>query len=118
MFQDVSLVWKGQQYTIEGRNLLPLIAQIEEDVATVFEICQMYAKGKPKGSVIASALAIALRYVGVHGVDEQEIYRTVVRGRANDCLITLINIMSPPDTEDEPSSAASTDEKKPEASGS
>lgn len=115
MFQNVDLTWKGQQYTIDGRNLLPLIAQIEDEVATVFEICQMYAKGKPKGTVIAKALTIALRYVGLKDVDEQEIYRDVVRGRANDCLIALINIMSPSDKASDAAPTGSTDEKKQEA---
>lgn len=118
MFQNVSLAWNGQQYTIDGRNLLPLIAQIEDEAATVFEVCQMYARRKPKGTVIAKALAITLRYVGLQDVDDEQVYKAVVRGRANDCLITLINIMSPPDAPDESEPAASTDEKKPTAPGS
>lgn len=118
MFQNVSLAWKGQQYTIDGRNLLPLIAQIEDEVATVFEVCQMYAKGKPKGTVIAKALTIALRYVGAPDATEEQVYKAVVKGRANDCLISLINIMSPPDASAETAMAASADEKKPTAPGS
>lgn len=114
MFQNVSLVWKGQQYTIDGRNLLPLIAQIEEEAATVFEICRMYAKGKPKGTVIAKALGIVLRYVGVADVNDEQVYRDVVLGRANDCLLTLVNIMAPSDQEPT-STDAGTDEKKPTA---
>lgn len=95
MFEDVEIEWQGVKHVIKGTTILPLIAQIEDEAATVFEICTMYAKGKPKGTVIAKALSVVLRYVGVT-VPDDVVYASVVRGQATTCLVTLINIMAPP----------------------
>lgn len=112
MFEDITIEWQGQTFTISGTSLLPLIAKIEDEVATVFEICQMYAKGKPKATMIAKALTIVLHYVGVTDVTAEQAFRAVSRGQAIGFLVALVNIMSPGDKPEAPTPDADADNSK------
>lgn len=96
IFKDIELTWRGDTYAIPGTSLLPLIARIEDEAATVFELCAMFAQNKPKATVIGKAIATTLRHLGAKAVDDEEIYDEATRdGKAREYLLALVQIVVP-----------------------
>ena len=67
--QDVTLVWKGDEYRVEAREVLPLIAKIEE-IITLGELIDESQSGKIRLARLAKAYGEALRYAGAKLTDE------------------------------------------------
>lgn len=70
MFEPIVLMWRDVKKTIPANNVMKAIATIE-DVVTLFELQQMFAKEAPKLSSLVSAYGALLRFAGFTVTDEQ-----------------------------------------------
>lgn len=99
LFNDVTLVWGGTEYTIKSDNVLRLIAQVE-DVITFAELYRFGLKGAIPQARIATAFGTMLRYAGAQ-VGDDEVYKAMFKdggAHAVTAVRTLLEIMSPPET--------------------
>ena len=116
IFNDITLTWQDIDYTISGTNVLPLIAQIEDSVITVFELFESQRDpSKIKLTKVAKAYAMALRYAGAPDVDDAAVYQNAVYGNAVKALTALLSVMVPPF---QGSNTPQASKKKGDASGS
>lgn len=107
-FSDVSISWKGTEYTIPANNTLMLIARLESILSNGTgeqAINVLLRKGGPPHAILAMSYGAALRHAGCE-VSDDEIYLSVQADLANDsmdaalnlnvAIIGLLGIMSPP----------------------
>jgi hypothetical protein len=71
--QDVTLVWKDQEFKVEARKVLPMIMRIEE-IITLGELISESQTGNIRLGRIAKAYGEALRYAGAEATDD-EVYQ-------------------------------------------
>lgn len=71
-FDDVTLTWKGRDYTIPARNMMGAIARIEDHV-TMPEMQRFGERGTAPISRLSSAFAAVLRYAGA-AVKDEDVY--------------------------------------------
>jgi len=96
MFQDVTLSWKGEDYTVQANNVLMLIAKIENHITL-----QELASGNPGLAKIAQAYSAALVHAGAR-VSPDQVYQSFFAGAdagENAILAVqgLLAMMVPPD---------------------
>jgi hypothetical protein len=97
--QDVTLVWKGTEYRVEAREVLPLIAKVE-DVITLGELVDASNTGKVPIAKLSKAFGVALRYAGAKVTDD-EMYAGMFSGEKLSAvrmsIMALIGMMVPPE---------------------
>jgi len=97
IFKDVTLAWKGQEYTVKSNEVMKLIAKVE-DVITMGELTQ--ATGH-KLTRISEAYAVALCHAGC-SVSIEEVYQSLFgqggADAASNAIAGLLMLMVPPDT--------------------
>jgi hypothetical protein len=97
--QDVTFVWKEKEYRVEAREVLPLIAKIEE-VITLGELADASTTGKIPLARLSKAFTVALRHAGA-SVTEEEIYGGMFSvpnlAQARTAIMALIGMMIPPE---------------------
>jgi len=74
-FSDLTITWRGKDYTVKAKDMLGLIAQVEE-IITLPEIdraARRFQKGK-----LSMAYGAMLRYAGCH-VDDDEVHDEMFR---------------------------------------
>jgi hypothetical protein len=95
IFEDISLTFGGDEFTIKGNRVMKLIAQIE-DVISLQELTT-----QPKLSKLAEAYALAINYAGGK-VMIDEVYASLFGDGGSDnvqnSITTLIMMMLPPAT--------------------
>lgn len=108
-FEDVTLSWKGMEFTVPANKQLMLIARIEDALAGEKgeqAISVLFRRGGPPFSRLAVAYGAALRFAGARVTDE-EVYLTIqsdiaekskaaVAATMQAMLAGLIAIISPP----------------------
>lgn len=97
IFQELTLTWKGNDYTVKPENMLRLIAQVE-DVITLNELYNFSQKGAAPLSKLAIAYGLMLRYAGAKVTDE-ELYRAISSGKeqaAATATQSILMMMLPP----------------------
>lgn len=94
IFEDITLTFGGEDYTIPSNGVMRLIAKIE-DVISLQELTT-----QPKMSKLAEAYTVALVYAGCKKVKIEDVYATLFGegGRENveGSITTLIKMMVPP----------------------
>jgi hypothetical protein len=97
--QDVTFTWKGEEYRVEAREVLPLIARVEE-VITLGELADASSTGKVPIAKLSKAFAVALRYAGAKVTDE-EMYAGMFAGgnmvAVRMAIMALLGMMIPPE---------------------
>ena len=97
--QDVTFNWKGTEYRVEAREVLPLIARVE-DVITLGELVDASNTGKVPIAKLSKAFGVALRYAGAKVTDE-EMYAGMFSGEKLSAvrmsIMALISMMVPPE---------------------
>ena len=107
-FEDVTLGWGGEEYTVPANNQLMLIAQIEDALAGTSgqqAVNVLLRSGGPSHSRLSQAYGAALRYAGATVTDD-EIYLSIMEDFAsgsNDsaskiqgAIMGLLAIVAPP----------------------
>lgn len=107
-FDDVTLGWKGEKYTVPADRQLMLIAEIEDALRgntgrTALDV--LLQAGGPSQARLSQAYGAALRYAGAK-VSDDEVYLSIqedVANRKSDALmmvqsaiLALLSIISPP----------------------
>jgi hypothetical protein len=92
IFQDVTLVWNGDEFTIPGNRVLGAIAIVEEQI-TFMELTDALARGRPPLLAIARAFAGVLRYAGASVSDEQAYEGMFSGGNVQRQVIDAINTL-------------------------
>jgi hypothetical protein len=101
IFQDVTLGFKGEEYTIPSNKVMKLIAIIEDIVSL-----QDLTNGKgPKLNKLAEAFSVALNYAGAK-VEVEEVYASLFVNSGGELvsgyITSLIMMMLPPDSYNPP----------------
>ena len=107
-FEDVTLTWREQSYTVPADRQLMLIAKLESALApeTGQAIDVLFRKGGPPHTVLAQAFGAALRYAGA-SVTDDEVYLSIHQDIAaksrkqvaytlQTMILALMAITSPP----------------------
>jgi len=87
-FDKVELKWKGQSFVIEPRNVLQLIARVEE-VITVDELVKYAARQTAPMAKLSMAYGAALRYAGAQ-VSDDDIFESIFSGNNSQAVTTAI----------------------------
>lgn len=99
IFEDISLEWKGETFTIPSKRVMKAIAVVESEV-TLGELWQQQAEGKVKLTQLSAAFGKLLRFAGAK-VEDEEVYEGMF-GRVDDkvsavnALNTLLALVIPP----------------------
>lgn len=121
-FEDVTLSWRGESYTVPANNQMMLIAKIEDALSGESgqqALTILFRKEGPPHSRLAAAFGAALRHAGARVTDE-EIYLSIqddiaAKGKAEktiaiqSCILALLSVISPPAYQ---AIAGRSDEKK------
>jgi hypothetical protein len=99
--QDVTFSWKGAEYKVEAREVLPLIAKVEE-IITLGELADASNTGKVPLAKLSKAFGVALRYAGAKVTDEEMyvgMFENASAGMAaaRSAIMALIGMMIPPE---------------------
>lgn len=107
-FEDVTLSWGGEEFTIPADRQMRLIAVIEDallDHTGVPAVAVLSRRGGPSQSRLSAAYGAALRHAGAKVTDE-EIYLTLqadiaeqkveVQNKIQAATLGLLAILSPP----------------------
>lgn len=104
IFQDVNLVFKGDEYTIPSNKIMKLIA-IVEDIVTLQDL----TTGKVKLSKLSEAYAAAINYAGGK-VEVEDVYASLFGDggaeSVSGSITSLIMLMLPPDSYNPPEEKA------------
>lgn len=124
-FDDVTLTWQGQSYTVPAGEQLPLIARVEAALAPNGgqAITVLFRTGGPPHAVLAQAFGAALRYAGA-SVTDDEIYlnihediadksRQQVAAKIQSMVWALMAVISPPVARKLAGAAKEPDPKNP-----
>lgn len=97
--QDVMLIWKGTEYRVEARDVLPMIAKIEEYV-TFFELNKWRDPEKVSLAKLAMAYGTALRHAGAR-VTNDEVFEGMFDSKGSERIAqsiqSLLMMMVPPE---------------------
>jgi len=95
--KDVTFVWKRTEYRVEAREVLPLIAKVEE-IVTLGELIDESQSGKIRLARLAKAYGEALRYAGATLTDD-EVYEGMFASKDRTVIVlamrTLTALMFP-----------------------
>jgi len=95
IFQDVVLVYDGSEYRVKARDVMTLIAKIE-DVITIGEL----TSGNVKFAKLAMGYGEALRFAGAT-VEDAAVYKSIYTAKgvvsAQDAVGGLLALMIPSD---------------------
>ena len=107
-FDDVTLSWRGRDYTVPANRQLMLIAKLEDALAPDGgqAIATPFRPGGPKHTTLAQAFGAALRYAGAQVTDD-EVYLSIHEDIAakseqavaitiQSMILSLLAIISPP----------------------
>lgn len=107
-FEDVTLTWGGEAFTIPADQQMRLIAVIEDaliDPTGVPAVAVLSKRGGPSQSRLSAAYGAALRHAGAKVTDE-EVYLTLqadianqkveVQNKIQAATLGLLAILSPP----------------------
>lgn len=107
-FEDVTVSWAGEDYTIPANKQMGLIVRIEEALTGGTgsqAIAVLLSPGGPSHARLANAFGAALRYAGAD-VSDEEIYLSImsdmVDNKANvaikvqGAVLALLSIIAPP----------------------
>lgn len=108
-FDDVTLTWRGQDYTVPANRQMALIAKIEDALSGESgeqAISVLFRRQGPPHTRLAAAFGAALRHAGAK-VSDAEIYLSIQtdmisksRGEQTAaiqaCIFALLSIISPP----------------------
>lgn len=107
-FEDVTLGWKGETYTIPANRQMGLVARIEDALSGDTgrqAISILMQKEGPPYSRLAAAFGAALRYAGANVTDE-EIYvsimedfsksQALVVAKLQAVIVALLMVIAPP----------------------
>lgn len=110
IFDDITLSFKGEDYTVKHNRVMMLIAKVE-DVITLSDL----VNNNIKLSKLAEAYKVALEYAGAK-VEVEDVYASLFGdgGAQNvqNSIQSLIMMMLPPDTYNPPEAAT---QEKPKA---
>ena len=112
VFEDVTLTWKGDEYTVPSNRVMGLIATIEDHIS----IAQLYRDGGPPLSKLASAYASALKYAGCR-VSNEDVYASCFQDGQRiipELVAGLLSMMIPPSVLQQPADT-NTKKKTPRA---
>jgi hypothetical protein len=94
---DVTLGWKGREFTVKATDRMRLIATIEDQL-TITELSSWDSAEKVKLSKLAAAYGAALRFAGAW-VSDEDVYTALfgndAEGMARLAVNTLNSIMVP-----------------------
>lgn len=110
VFEDVTLTWKGDEYTVPSSRVMGLIATIEDHIS----IAQLYRDGGPQLTRLAFAYAAALTYAGCR-VSSEDVYASCFQDGQRiipELVAGLLSMMIPPSVLQQPASSAPTAKKK------
>lgn len=124
-FDDVTLTWQGQSYTVPAGEQLRLIAKLEAALAPDGgqAITVLFRNGGPPHAVLAQAFGAALRYAGA-SVTDDEIYLNIhediagksqhqVAAKIQTMIWSLMAVISPPVARKLAGAEKETDAKNP-----
>lgn len=107
-FEDVTLGWKGETFTIPANRQMGLVARIEDALSGDTgrqAISILMQKEGPPYSRLAAAFGAALRYAGANVTDE-EIYvsimedfsksQALVVAKLQAVIVALLMVIAPP----------------------
>jgi len=107
-FEDVTISWDGEDYTIPANRQLMLVAQMEDALAggTGHQAISILLRPEgPPYARMAMAFGAALRFGGA-GVSDDEVYLSMMEGLADNkadavvavqgSIMALLSIISPP----------------------
>lgn len=99
IFQDVTLEWNGEAFTVPSDRVLGAIAIVEEQI-TFPQLLAALANERAPLVAISKAFAGVLRYAGAN-VSDEDVYRGMFDGAVQDQTVASINtllvMMVPPD---------------------
>lgn len=79
-FEDITVRWKGADYTLKARGIMPLVASIEDIISGTSGVpavaILMGQNGGPTVSRVSMAFAAMLRHAGAK-VSDDEVYLSV-----------------------------------------
>lgn len=96
IFKDITLTWKGEDYTVPADKVMELLGVVEEHV--VIEDCG----SRPKRVRISKGFAAAIRYAASINrktviVDEEEVYDSLFAGGPErNAVYTILMMAIPP----------------------
>lgn len=94
IFNDVTIGFKGEEFTIEANKVMRLIASVEE----VISLAEL-TTGKPKLAKIAEAYALMINYAGGNA-DIESVYESLFVNDGSQtvqaAIQSLIMLMLPP----------------------
>jgi hypothetical protein len=95
IFEDVTLIWKGNEYTVESTNVMKLIAKVEREI-TIEQLLQ--DTGVPRAA-LAMAYTVALQHAGAKATHD-EVYLALFKdGETMVAAVSgLLSMMMPPET--------------------
>lgn len=99
-FQDYSIEWNGETFTIPSNSLLPVIAAVEE-IFTLHELLTVSVENKIPLTRLAGAFGIILRYAGAD-VSDTDVYQGMFQGgdlqnKMLNAVNGLLGLMIPPE---------------------
>lgn len=120
-FEDVTLSWRGVDYTVPANRQMMLIATIEDALSGDSgkqALTILFRREGPPYSKLAAAFGAALRHAGAN-VSDEEVYLSIMEDMANrskaevtamvqETVIALLSIIAPP------AARAITGDAKPE----
>lgn len=112
VFKDVTLFYKGDEFTVKSDEILRLIAKVEGEIS----IQELTRSEGPPLSKLALAYTVALQYAGAKA-NHDEVYHGLFSGESgsnvSQALTGLLLMMLPPSTY-QPAETAK-EAKKPQA---
>ncbi len=108
-FEDVTLSWQGQSFTVPANKQMMLIAKIEDALGGEngdLPLSVLFRRQGPPHTRLAAAFGAALRHAGAKVTDE-EIYLSIQTDMISKskreqtasiqaCIFALLSIISPP----------------------
>ena len=108
-FEDVTLSWQGQSYTVPANRQMMLIAKLEDALSGDSgqqALSVLFRKEGPPHTRLAAAFGAALRHAGASVTDE-EVYLSIQRdliakskadktAAIQSAIYALLSIISPP----------------------
>jgi hypothetical protein len=108
-FEDVTITWRGTDYTIPAKGQMMLIAKLEDALSGDTgqqALSVLFRKEGPPYSRLAAAFGAALRHAGASVTDE-DIYLSMQADLTaksknrqvetiQNCILALLSIISPP----------------------
>jgi len=98
IFQDVTMTWKGTDYTVPASGIMRLIAKVEGEIS----LQQLTQAGGPPLAALSMGYAVALQHAGARGVIAEDVYAALFKtGSAEmvgQAVTSLLMMMMPPES--------------------